>query len=354
MVCIAAFIILCFLSVFVAILSIFKRDLGKRYWKTFKKAWGCVFTKLKLQKCETNFKEDIKNSVLSKVVIKHPKAVKPLSVGIEIASVLIVVITVWSLVVGVRSGLSLLVFGSCDITKPDACAQASVCVEVDQPTGFFDRLGRWFAGWGDLFTAIPDRLTRYNAEDFITDDMAFYVWNDHGNYAIDVFDPGCDRCLQGFRNQLRTGFFDQFNTVMIPYPMFSDGHYKFASSGVISRYLLAAEEWSLEEQGDGVRPLNWRILERLFTEYDDSYVNYQSVFNNFTDEDQAAALLDLWLADFGLDENQVTVLRDAAHSDRIAARLADRKRIADEQLNGHGLVPISVYNGRKHIGTYRP
>jgi hypothetical protein len=62
MVCIAAFIILAIIGVFVAIISIFKPKIGKAYWKMFKKAWGCLWKKVRLQKCETGFKEDVKNT----------------------------------------------------------------------------------------------------------------------------------------------------------------------------------------------------------------------------------------------------------------------------------------------------
>ena len=61
MVCIAAFIILALIGVFVAVISIFKPKVGKAYWKMFKKAWGCLWKKVRLQKCETGFKEDVKN-----------------------------------------------------------------------------------------------------------------------------------------------------------------------------------------------------------------------------------------------------------------------------------------------------
>ena len=40
MVCIAAFIILAIIGVFVAIISIFKPKVGKAYWKMFKKRGG--------------------------------------------------------------------------------------------------------------------------------------------------------------------------------------------------------------------------------------------------------------------------------------------------------------------------
>ena len=64
MVCIAAFIILAIIGIFVAIVSIFKPKVGKAYLKMFKKAWGCLWKKVRLQKCETGFKDDVKNTLL--------------------------------------------------------------------------------------------------------------------------------------------------------------------------------------------------------------------------------------------------------------------------------------------------
>ena len=95
MVCIAAFIILALVGIVVAFLSIFNKSIGRKYFKIFKKSWYCVSKKVRLQKCDTNFKDDVKNTILKKVIIKHPKWVRPLSVIIEIASVLIVAITIW-------------------------------------------------------------------------------------------------------------------------------------------------------------------------------------------------------------------------------------------------------------------
>ena len=89
MVCIAAFIILAIIGIFVAFISIFKPKVGKRYLKTLKKSWGCVGKRVTLQKCETGFGDDVKNNVLSKLIIRHPKWVKPLSILIEVLSVVI-------------------------------------------------------------------------------------------------------------------------------------------------------------------------------------------------------------------------------------------------------------------------
>ncbi len=368
MVCIAAFIVLCLISVFVGILSIFRRDIGSKYWKTFKKAWACVFTKLKFQKCETNFKSDIKNSLLAKVVIKHPKAVKPLGIAIEVGAVLIVLLTIWSLVFSIRAGLSLLVFGNCDMTSPDACSQSSVCVAVEEKGNLGEQFVRWFTGWGEIFAAIPDRIARYDAGQIIEQaeaenanlGFALSSHSEQPDYAIDVFDPGCDKCLQSFRNQIADGFLDRYATAMVPYPMFADGAYKYKSSGILARYLLAAEEWSLTEadtteSSDTLpRPLNWQIAEKLFTDYSPEGVNYQSVFNNLPDEAAAGALLDTWLQnDFGLSEEAAATISQNAASDQIAQKVESRKRLADEQLNGHGLVPLAIYDGRKHVGTYK-
>ena len=147
MVCIAAFIILCLVGIFVAFLSIFRRDIGRKYWAVFKKAWGCVGKKIRLQKCETNFKDDVKNTLLSKIVLKHPKWVKPLGAAIEVGAVLIVVITVWSLVESIKALLAIWVFGTCNVSQPESCALgAEVCgIEAAEPKNPLEWTGRWFS-----------------------------------------------------------------------------------------------------------------------------------------------------------------------------------------------------------------
>ena len=149
MVCIAAFIILALIGVFVAIISIFKPKVGKAYWKMFKKAWGCLWKKVRLQKCETGFKEDVKNTLLSRIIVKHPKWVKPLSVTIEIVSVVIVIVAVWAILTAIKSLLALWALGSCNVTKPSACSLgAEVCsIDESEPANVFEATGRWFSEW---------------------------------------------------------------------------------------------------------------------------------------------------------------------------------------------------------------
>ncbi len=98
MVCIAAFIILILIGIVVAFLSIFNRDLGRKYLKLLKKSWHCFSRHVTFRKCDTNFADDVKNMLLKKVVIKKPTWVKPISITIEVASILIVVVTALSLI----------------------------------------------------------------------------------------------------------------------------------------------------------------------------------------------------------------------------------------------------------------
>ncbi|MDR2336687.1 MAG: hypothetical protein LBE03_01120 [Candidatus Nomurabacteria bacterium] len=369
MVCIAAFIILCILSVGVGILSIFKKDIGRKYWKTFKKAWGCVWKKVRLQKCETSFKSDIKNSILSRFVIKKPKLVKPLSVGIEVVAVLIVVITVWSLLVAVKSGMALWVFGTCDVTKPSSCSLgAEVCsIDKEGAKNPAEAFVLWFTEWGDIFGGVPDRLRTWEVNEYIDLNTLDYYHNEKWNddftdvvaapddseyytktVALDIFDPGCSICLQSFSNQLSSGFFEKHKVYLLPYPIQNpDGTYKFASSGVITRYMLATYAFRLSEQ-----PAAWRIVEKLFTEKNNKGIIYQSIFNNFTDTKDAEDLLQTWLKEFGYSDDDVAKITTLANSAEITAKIAENKEIVDNSIHAKG-IPTMIYNGKKHTGLFK-
>jgi len=348
MVCIAAFIILCLVGVFVAILSIFRRDIGRKYWAVFKKSWGCVGKKVTLQKCETNFKDDVKNSLLSKIVLKHPKWVKPLGTAIEVGSVLIVFITIWSLVESVKALLAIWVFGTCNVSQPESCALgAEVCgIEAAEPTNPLEWTGRWFSEWGEIFTNIPDRFHDWNAEDYLVEPYSFAApYQDGKPLAIDIFDPGCTICMQSYRNQKESGFFDQNNTVLMVYPIeLPDGGYKFANSDLIARYIHAADLLDTDYAA--------QIVDRLFTEADDDGVNYQAVFLNASRE-EAEALLEAWLKDFGANKKEITQIKQTAASDEVAEIMTRVKTMVEDKVHVKG-IPTLIYDGRKHNGLYHP
>lgn len=348
MVCIAAFIILCLVGVFVAILSIFRRDVGRKYWAVFKKSWGCVGKKVTLQKCETNFKDDVKNSLLSKVVLKHPKWVKPLGTAIEVGSVLIVFITIWSLVESIKALLAIWVFGTCNVSQPESCALgAEVCgIEAAEPTNPIEWTGRWFSEWGEIFTNIPDRFHSWNAEDYLVEPYSFATqYQDNKPLAVDIFDPGCTICMQSYRNQKDSGFFEQNNTVLMVYPIeLPDGGYKFANSDLIARYIHASDLLDTD--------YTMQIVDRLFIESDDNGVNYQAVFLG-ANREKAEQLLQEWLQDFGASKKEIEQIQRAALGDEVTEIMAQVKTMVESTIHVKG-IPTLIYDGKKHNGLYRP
>lgn len=347
MVCVAAFIILCLVGVFVAFLSIFRRDIGRKYWAVFKKAWGCVGKKVRLQKCETNFKDDVKNSMLSKVVLKHPTWVRPLGVAIEVSAILIVLITIWSLVESVKALLAIWVFGTCNVSQPASCALgAEVCgIDAAEPTNVIEWTGRWFSEWGEIFTNIPDRFHSWEAETYAVEPYTFATeYHDGKPLAMDIFDPGCTVCLQSYRNQKSSGFFDDYNTILMVYPIeLPDGGYKFANSDLIARYVHAA---NLLETNYAAK-----IIDRLFTGSDDRGINYQAAFQMMTRE-EAEQTLKSWLKDFGTKPDQIERIAKASAGEEVTEIMQQVKTMVEDTIHVKG-IPTLLYDGRKHNGLYR-
>lgn len=347
MVCIAAFIILCLVGVFVAFLSIFRRDIGRKYWAVFKKSWGCVGKKVRLQKCETNFKDDVKNSLLSRVVLKHPKWVKPLGIAIEVSAILIVFITVWSLVEAVKAILALWVFGTCNVSQPASCALgAEVCgIDAAEPQNPIEWTGRWFSEWGEIFTNIPDRFHDWQVEDYLVEPYSFAAkYQDNKPLAMDIFDPGCSVCLQSYRNQKSSEFFEEYNTVLMIYPIqLPDGSYKFNNSDIVARYAHAADLLDTDYTG--------KIIDRLFTESNSDGMIYQSVIMQGT-SDEAEKLLQSWLRDFGAEKTEIEKLVSTAHSDEVTDIMQQVKEMVEDKIHAKG-IPTLIYNGKKHNGLYQ-
>ncbi len=363
MVCIAAFIILCLISLFIGIIAIFKREVGRRYWKTFKKAWSCVWKKVRLQKCETNFKDDIKNSILKKVIIKKPKLVKPISTAIEITAVLIVLITVWSLIEGAKAGLSLYSLGTCNVTTPSACTLGSETCSIDQaqPKNPIEAVGRWFADWGEIFSRLPDKFRSWEVSQFSelsgftapSSTPTTYPLTDPTYTAIDIFDPGCVVCLQSFKNQLSGDFFEKNIVKIVPYPIQNpDGTYKFQNAELISRYLLA-----LSDPSYGLDIIAFKIIEKIFTQFDENHQIYQTVLSERLSAPEVEALLQTWITEISTKENiplnqPLPTIKDLAHSQKITDQLTKNKEIVENQIHANG-IPTMINNGKKHTGLYK-
>lgn len=348
MVCIAAFIILALIGIFVAIISIFKPEVGKSYWKMFKKAWGCLWKKVRLQKCETGFKDDVKNTILSRVIVKHPNWVKPLSAVIEVLSVVIVAVAVWALLTAVKSLLALWALGSCNVTTPSACSLgAEVCsIDESEPSNILEATGRWFTEWGEIFEAIPDKFRTYKAEDY---DFNYVTVNTEvaadAPTAVDIFDPGCSVCMISYRNQKAAGFFEKYNVRLVPFAIQdADDSYKFANSGLVVRYMLAAEQFR--------SGLAMQIIDKLFTGKNSEGISYQNKFNDDYTSEEATAKLESWLAEFGLDEAGVTEVRKIANYPEIADKMSENREIVEKQLRVKG-IPTMIYDGVRHTGLWK-
>lgn len=347
MVCVAAFIILSLVGVFVAFLSIFKRDIGRKYWAVFKKSWGCVGKKVRLQKCETNFKDDVKNSLLSRVVLKHPSWVKPLGIAIEVSAILIVFVTIWSLVEAVKALLALWVFGTCNVSQPANCALgAEVCgIDAAEPSNPIEWTGRWFSEWGEIFTNIPDKFRDWDVEQFLVEPYSFATsYQDGKPLALDIFDPGCTICMQSYRNQKTSGFFNEYNTVFMVYPIeLPDGGYKFNNSDLIARYIHAANLAETDYAS--------QIINRLFTESNQKGINYQSAFISMSRSD-AEKTLQSWLKDFGASTKQIEAISQSANSDAVTTIMQQVKTMVEDAIHVKG-IPTLIYDGKKHNGLYQ-
>lgn len=348
MVCIAAFIILAIIGIFVAIVSIFKPKVGKAYLKMFKKAWGCLWKKVRLQKCETGFKDDVKNTLLSRVIMKHPKWVKPLSVVIEVLSVVIVAIAVWSLLTAIKSLLALWALGSCNVTKPSACSLgAEVCsIDEEEPKNIFEATGRWFTEWGEIFEAIPDKFKEYKAEDY---NYNYVLANpkvgEDKPLAVDIFDPGCSVCLSSYVNQKNSGFFDDYNVRLVPFGIqAADNSYKFKNSEITVRYMLAAEEFKAG--------LAVELLDHIFTGHSSKDIPYQTLFNEYYTHEEAVSHLESWLKQAGVKKDDIKTIRAKAETEEITQKMSENRNIVENELRVKG-IPTMIYNGGKHTGLYK-
>ena len=358
MVCIAAFIILLLVGIAAIFISIFNRDFGHKYLAALKKSFHCFGKRIRLQKCDTNFSDDVKTAMLKKVIIKKPKLVKPLSISIEIASVLLVVLTAWSIIEAVKAGFALWVFGTCNVSQPSNCALGAESCSIDE-----NNLN-WFTEWGEIFSNIPDRVRTWNAADYVDTDpessdsastsgklTPIFTVGTGSDIALEIIDPGCSVCLQSYKNILNnTDFLNKHTIYFVAYPIKNpSGEYRFKNSELITRYLLATSDITI---GDDSAPVSKKILNRFFTEYDAEGVIYQSVFNNNLGRDQATALIDSWLIGWGITGSALENIKTETYSETVEQQLLTDTQIITEKIKPKG-IPTAIYDGRKHLGLFK-
>ena len=364
MVCIAAFIVLGLIGVFVAIISIFKREVGRAYLKVMKKSWGCVGKKVRLQKCDTNFKDDVKNALLKKVVLKHPNLVHPLSIIIEISSVIIVFVFAWAVLTSIKSLLSLWSLGTCNVDRPASCTLSSEACSLgdeEETKTLLEKTGRWFTEWGDIFSAIPDRVKTWQAEEFFLSPTTFVdpsildeeksSPDENAPFALDIVDPGCSACMMSFRNQLSSGFFENHKTALLVYPIkLDEENYKFKNSGIVARFFYASALLDDGEASENQRHYDLKIMNRIFTGKTEDGIIYQSYINSLSSE-EAKAELKTWLKDFGASKQEVEEISSLADSEEVDSLLETVSDIVNNRVHIKG-IPTLLYNNKKHLGLY--
>jgi len=339
----------------VPVLRIFNRALADKIWSMFKSAWYCVGRRVSFRKCDSNFKDQVKNSLLKKVVLKHPGWVKPISIAVEVLSVLLVLITIWSLVVSAKALTTLAVYGTCDVQQPSAClvGDAEACYVGEGPgedMNPFEWMVNWFVEWGEALGAIPSKFIDWQADDFMPADAGFYNQYDEEKLtALEVFDPGCAWCRQSYVNLKNSGFLDQNNVAMMLFALRDGEEYRYAASDLIVRYVEATR---LVPLGDSERPAEWLIIDRLFTVNGPRQVLHQEDFNNYYSDDQARGELSRWLGDFGYSRTEIIKIEALVDSVKLRERVDVNRDIVENKIHLVKM-PTMIFDGKRHEGVFK-
>jgi hypothetical protein len=342
--CIAAFIVLAVMAVFSA-----------RYRRYVGTAWNCVWRRVTFRPCDTTFKQDVKDHLLAPIAARRPGLVRPASVTLEILAVLVILTTIWSGYTVVKSAVNLYVYGTCNKQDAASCTLgAEACsIPVDTP-GFGQSLaaldvigafGNEFGSLGETFAAIPARLQTWTAEDYLPANASYLTENAANPVALEVIDPGCTFCRALFLNIEEAGFESDYNLSYVAYPIHGTDGYKFPNSLLVTQYLEALRLHPLQ---GAETPVDWQILERIFTEKAPSGLPWQDTINSMDNTEATATLVD-WLAEFGLTADQIDVVAAEAASDPVAGIIADNKQLVEDRIKTVK-IPTIIFDGRRHDG----
>jgi hypothetical protein len=347
--CIAAFIVLAIISIFSA-----------SHRKLAKKAWSCTMRRVTFRPCDTSFKEEAKSRLLAHVANKTPRLVKAADIAIEIMAFILVVLTVWSLFVAVKSGLNLYVWGTCNPAKASSCSLGAESCSIDTSNPSFWTTIKdghpwvWFVNeaesFGHTVVNIPTRLQKWDASNYLPQNASYYFAKDESKpTALEIIDPGCTVCAHLFENIKQAGFENNYNLTYIAYPIAdskSASHYKFANSYQVTQYLEAVKIHPLA----GLQtPADWQILERIYTWKDEENIDYQIKINGLLNNEQTKELLKAWLKNIGYDEQQIAVIDEESIGDEVKNIIEQNHQIVEKQIKTLK-IPSIIFNGRRHDG----
>jgi hypothetical protein len=263
---------------------------------------------------------------------------------------LLVIVTIWSVVESAKAGLALWSLGTCNVKHAEACSLGSEVCSIDdnsEPQNPIEAIGFWFSDWGEIFGAIPDKFRDWNVNQF---EFTGIEVGEGDLRAIDIFDPGCVVCLQSFRAQLESGFFDNGKTLLVPFPIQdNEGKFKYTNSKLVVGYIFGADKTEAKT-ADGTK-VSFAMMKRLYTEKDEQHRSYQDLFNDFYSAEEAEEILKSWLVEFGLDEEAQTKASEFAHSDEYEEIVKKNNDIVVNNIHAKG-IPTMIYDGGKHTGKY--
>ena len=360
MICIAAFIILLLIWLFTPAMKLFGfKKQAENINKMFKKSLHCFSRRATFRACDSNFADEIKHSILRKLIVKHKKWVKPVSWAIEAVSFLIIVISIWSLLTVVKSGLALYTFGTCDVQQPDACAlSGSESCTIDGSNGN-GPIVSWFTDWGEIFSAMPSRWRTWNAEELVVEDSSYYGEfsgkSENSNaVAVDIFDPGCIVCRRSFTVQKESGFFEKYRTHLIPYVITSEEGDKFENSKLLAQYFEAIRGIQ-PENGNKISP-EWYLAEKIFTGKDASGVVWQENFNGVSLKAFSAEKVEKkiaeWLKEAGYSKVQIKEIAEKSRSEEVSKKLEANKKLVEDQIRTKK-IPTMIFDGKRHEGQFK-
>ena len=110
MICIASFIVFCFLGIFSA-----------KYRVLAKESLSCVFKRLTFKPCDTGLDRKIKARLTGKFMDKYPRFAKFLYLYFEALSWIFIALMLASFIISAKSVYNLVVHGTCNPQDPASC-----------------------------------------------------------------------------------------------------------------------------------------------------------------------------------------------------------------------------------------
>lgn len=314
--------------------------------------------------CDVNFQEEAKAKLLGKFIMTKPRIAKFLDHWIGVVASVFVILSVWSLLVVLNSGLNLFVYDTCNPNNPESCALAGGgCGITSGKPGFWISLREGqVLSWakdgvitlGETITMIPNRFKNWNPKEFISESNTYYKPYDISkSVALEIIDPSCKFCAKLFGNIKETGFANRYNLTYLVYPIpdnkQSNG-YRFPHSKMIASYLEAVKMYPLPSTAT---PADWQILETIFNGKDTDNVDYQIKFNTMYTAKEAEEKILSWLTGIGYSEDDINKIRQAVNSDEIQTRLANQKEIVENRVKTIK-IPTIMFDGRRYDRAVGP